>query len=194
MEQTNSEVVECPQCGAKNRIPLDKTALKAKCGKCGSLLDRTRGQEESPYLFRCTECRAKNKIPAAKVDKGPVCGKCKRPLKTEELFAPQPMIFTEANFQEKVLRSPLPVLLFAWAPWCTTCRTFMPVVDGFAREVKGRIRVGKMNVDQNPNLSSTYAIMSVPQIFVFDAGELRENFPGALQKHEIGMKMAPYLH
>lgn len=192
MEQPNSEIIRCPQCGAKNRVPLYRPALQAKCGKCGSPLEQRTEKEEKPYLLRCTECGAKNKVPAGKIDRAPVCGKCKRPLRTEELFAPQPLMITESGFQKQVLQSPLPVLLFAWAPWCTTCRTFMPVIDEFAREVKGRIRVAKLNVDQTPNLASTYAIMSVPQIFVFDGGELIESFPGALQKHEIRMKMARY--
>ncbi len=193
MEQPNFEVVPCPQCGAKNRVPLDKSPLKAKCGKCGSPLEQRGEKDQEPYFLRCTECGARNKVPAARLDQGPVCGKCKKPLRTEELFGPQPLMITEAGFQKSVLQSPLPVLVFAWAPWCTTCRTFMPVIDEFAREVKGRIRVAKMNVDQTPNLASTYAIMSVPQIFVFDGGKMKENFPGAIQKHELRTKMLRYL-
>lgn len=193
MEQPNSEIVKCPQCGAKNRVPLYGTGLKPKCGKCGSSLEQRVEKEDKPYLLRCTECGAKNKIPPGKIDSGPVCGKCRKPLRTEELFAPQPLMITESSFPKTVLQSPLPVLLFAWAPWCTTCRTFMPVIDEFAREVKGRIRVAKMNVDQTPDLASKYAILSVPQIFVFEGGELVESFPGALQRHEIRMKMLRYM-
>lgn len=193
MEQPNLEIVQCPHCGAKNRVPLQRLGGKAKCGKCGSPLEQNSRRETAPpYLMRCSECGARNKVPSDRIDQGPVCGKCRKPLKTEELFAPQPIV-TEQNFNDKVLRSPIPVLLFAWAPWCTTCRTFMPIVDDFAREVKGRIRVAKMNVDQTPNLSSKYAIMSVPQVFVFDGGELKENFPGAMQKHEFRIKMTRYL-
>jgi thioredoxin-like negative regulator of GroEL len=83
--------------------------------------------------------------------------------------------------------------MFAWAPWCPTCRTFIPVIDEFARDSQGKIRVGKVNVDQNPGLSSRFNIMSVPQILVFDRGELAETLPGSLQKHELMMKMTPYL-
>jgi thioredoxin 2 len=193
MEQPDFELVTCPQCGARNRVPLNRPDLTPKCGKCGSPIDLNPKKEEKPYLLRCTECGAKNKIPAEKIDKRPVCGKCRKPLRTEELFAPQPLMITESGFQKYVLQSPLPVLVFAWAPWCTTCRTFMPVIDEFARAAKGRIRVGKLNVDQAPGLASQYAIMSVPQIFVFDGGELLESFPGALQSHELRMKMARFL-
>jgi thioredoxin 2 len=91
----------------------------AKCGKCHEELktnERTARPEDS-YKMRCTQCGAKNKIPAGKLNAGAKCGKCKSALNTEELFAPQPIMVTEANFDDKVLKSPLPVLLFAWAPW-----------------------------------------------------------------------------
>ena len=195
MQQPSYEMIQCSQCGATNRIPSEKVALRAKCGKCGAVLQKPAGtnQRVSSYLLRCMECRAKNRIPSSKIREEAICGKCKKPLKTEELFDPQPLVIAEGNFDEKVLNSPLPVLLFAWAPWCSTCRAFMPVIDDFAKDSESRIRVGKLNVDQNPNLSSRYSILSVPQIFVFDNGDLRENFPGAIQKHEIMLRMAHYL-
>ena len=195
MEQPGYEMIQCLQCGTRNRIPPEKLGVRAKCGKCGAVLQSKAdtNQRASSYTLRCSECHAKNRIPSSKLHEAAICGKCKKSLKTEELFDPQPLLITEANFEEKVLRSPLPVLLFTWAPWCSTCRAFMPVIDDFAKDSESRIRVGKMNVDQNPNLSSKYNILSVPQMFVFDDGELRENFPGALQKHEIMLKMANYL-
>jgi len=195
MQESDSPVRRCRQCGAKNRIPRDRVDLKeGKCGKCGAPLGLDApGAGAGQYTLRCTKCWARNRVPAAKVDSGPVCGKCRKPLPTEELFAPQPLLVTEANFEKTVLRSPLSVLLFAWAPWCSTCRAFMPQIDQYAGEEKARIRVGKLNVDQNPNLTSRYAIFSVPQMFVFDRGDLKESFPGSLQKHEIRTKMAPYL-
>lgn len=106
MEQPNLEIVQCSHCGAKNRVPLQRLGVKAKCGKCGSPLEEKSQRETAPpYLMRCSECGAKNKVPADRIDQGPVCGKCKKPLKTEELFTPQPIV-TEQNFNDKVLRSP----------------------------------------------------------------------------------------
>lgn len=190
------QVVQCARCGAKNRVAQEKAGLTAKCGKCGSPLGRggKEGQDRSrdSMVFRCNQCGAKNRIPRDKVHSRPRCGKCGNPLKTEELFEPQPIPITDGNFQEKILGSPLPALVFAWAPWCPTCRAFLPVIDEYGREAKGKVRVGKLNVDENPGLSSSYNIMSVPQILVFERGRLRETLPGAMQKHEIQQKMASY--
>jgi len=68
-----------------------------------------------------------------------------------------------------------------------------PIIDQFAVESKGKVRVGKINVDSCPNLASKYNIMSVPFIFIFDNGQMKESMPGGLQKHDMMMKMAPYV-
>jgi len=68
-----------------------------------------------------------------------------------------------------------------------------PIIDQFAVESKGKVRVGKINVDSSPNLASKYNIMSVPFIFIFDNGQMKESMPGGLQKHDMMMKMAPYI-
>ena len=68
-----------------------------------------------------------------------------------------------------------------------------PIIDQFAVESKGKVRVGKINVDSSPMLASKYNIMSVPFIFIFDNGQMKESGPGGLQKHDMMMKMAPYI-
>jgi thioredoxin 1 len=68
-----------------------------------------------------------------------------------------------------------------------------PIIDQFAVESKGKVRVGKVNVDSSPMLASKYNIMSVPFIFIFDNGRMKESMPGGLQKHDMMMKMAPYI-
>ena len=190
-----NDMVRCTACGAANRIPAEKTGMAAKCGKCHTLLpaDQRKEAPGEAVKMRCSECGAKNKIPAGKVDAGGKCGKCSALLKTEELFEPQPVMVTDSNFDVKVLKSPLPVLLFAWAPWCPTCGSVTPIIDEFASSAKGKVRVGKMNVDANPTLASKYNIMSVPFLFIFDNGQMKESMPGGLQKHELMMKMSPYI-
>jgi len=119
MAQAETYIIKCPGCGAANRIPVNKMGMTAKCGKCRQEMktDESSARPEEIHKMRCTECGAKNKIPAGKLNAGAKCGKCKSALKTEELLAPQPVMLTEANFDDKVLKSPLPVLVFAWAPW-----------------------------------------------------------------------------
>ena len=69
-----------------------------------------------------------------------------------------------------------------------------PIIDQFGVESKGKIRVGKVNIEASQQLAAKFNILSVPFLFIFDNGQLRESLPGALQKHDIMMKMAPYIY
>jgi thioredoxin 2 len=196
MNQTATEIVPCPACHAGNRIPAERLgSTSAKCGKCKAALFPRNASTPSgeAYKVRCIQCGARNRVPAARLDAAPKCGKCGVRLQTEALFAPQPVMVTDSNFESQVLKSPLPVLLFAWAPWCPSCGAAAPIIDQFASESKGRVRVGKVNVDANPQLANRFSMMSVPFLYIFDNGELKESTPGALQKHELMLKMAHYL-
>ncbi len=147
----------------------------------------------APYLMRCAACGAKNRIPRERAGGTAKCGKCKERLDTRELLAATPVTVSDRDFEEKVLRSPLPVLLDCWAPWCGPCQTVAPVMTQLAAEWKGRARVGKLNVDQNPMVSSRFQVMSVPTLLIFDGGRLRETIPGAAPKAAILQRMAPYI-
>ena len=167
----------------------------AKCGKCGAPFEThpKKGDRFESYLLRCSECGKKNRIPSTRIDDGAKCGDCGSDIRTDVLFMREPILITDNNFDDEVSHSPLPFLLVAWAPWCPTCRTFLPVMDDFAKDAKGKVRVGKVNVDDNPMLSSKFNILSVPQLFIFDRGQMKESIPGALQKHEIMMQMSHYI-
>ena len=195
MDQANFHIVHCSECGAANRIPADKIGTAAKCGKCHKLLstEQKKTAAGEAVKLRCMECGTKNKIPGDKINAGAKCGKCGAALKTEALSEPQPLMITDSNFEAKVLKSPLPVLLFAWAPWCPTCGAVTPIIDEFAAQSKGKVRVGKVNIDGNPMLANKYNIMSVPFLFIFDNGQVKESMPGGLQKHELMMKFAKYI-
>ena len=195
MNQAVAQIIRCRECGTKNKIPNDKSILTAKCGKCHKNLDPTAGDNDATqhYTLRCLECRAKNRIPVAKLNAGPKCGKCATAMATDELFRPQPMMISEANFDEMVLKSPLPVLVFCWASWCPSCGSVTPIIEEFARDSKGKIRVGKLNIDANQMLASKYNILSVPFLLVFDNGRMVESLPGGMGKHELMMKMAQYI-
>lgn len=195
MNLKNVQILKCPACGAANRIPADNMNKSPRCGKCHTELPppKTDAGPSNLYTLRCTACGAKNRIPAIKIEDTPKCGKCKALLRTEELFVPQPVMVNDRNFDDRVLKSPLPVLLFAWASWCPTCVSVSPIIDELASEMKTKVRVGKLNVDQNPMMASKYKILSVPFIFIFDNGQLKESMPGGQKKHDLMMQMARYL-
>jgi thioredoxin 2 len=195
MNGSASIIVTCPNCGTRNKIPRERAGSNARCGKCRAVLDTAATPDDAAgnYTVRCLHCRTRNRVPERKLGSGARCGKCKEALPIRELFISQPLMVTDANFEKMVLAAPLPVLLFCWAPWCPTCGVVAPVIDEFARETKGKIRVGKLNVDGNPQIASRFNILSVPYLFVFDNGEVKESLPGGLQKHQLMMKMARYL-
>ncbi|MGD9330064.1 MAG: thioredoxin domain-containing protein [Desulfobacterales bacterium] len=147
----------------------------------------------NPYLIRCPSCKTRNRIPADKLGGAARCGKCQATIRTGDVLIEQPLLVTDANFQDKILASPIPVLIFAWAPWCPSCTQIAPQFDAFASESRGRVRAGKLNVDANPVLAQRFNILSVPFMFVFDNGQLRQSLPGGLRKHDMMMLMAAYI-
>ena len=90
-----------------------------------------------------------------------------------------PVKVTDATFQQEVVDYELPVLVDFWAEWCGPCRMVAPVLDKLAQEYAGKIRIAKVNTDENPGLSQTFRIMSIPTIMVFKEGHLVFNQPGA---------------
>jgi thioredoxin 2 len=183
----------CPNCGAKNRIPEHKANAAAKCGRCHQPLSIGNSDSEGSFTLRCGQCKAKNRVPAAKLHDGAKCGRCGNALEHQTILSGHPVVVTDANFDQVVMQSPLPVLLYGWAPWCSVCSGTNSQVDQLASETKGKIRIGKLNIDANPNLASKYHILSVPTFFIFDGGQLKEHLPGAVPKHDLMLKMAAFI-
>ncbi len=79
--------------------------------------------------------------------------------------------FTDQNFEKEVLKSEKPVLVDFWAPWCGPCQMVSPLIEELAKEVEGKVKVGKLNVDENPQVAAKYGIMSIPTVIFFKEGK-----------------------
>ena len=90
--------------------------------------------------------------------------------------------FTDNNFDEEVLKSPTPVVVDFWAEWCAPCRIVSPTIDQLGEDYKGKVKVGKVNVDEQPNTPQTYGIMSIPTILIFKNGQPVKTMIGAQGK------------
>jgi thioredoxin 1 len=94
-------------------------------------------------------------------------------------------VLTQDNFNEKVLESARPVLVDFWADWCAPCHRVAPVVERVAESFEERLTVGKVDVDQNPELAGTYGIRSIPALLVFRDGEVVEQLAGAVPFEQL---------
>lgn len=99
------------------------------------------------------------------------------------------VILTEDNFQKEVLESDIPVLVDFWAEWCAPCLMIAPTIEEIAREYSGRLKVGKLNMDENPAVAAKYNIQSIPTLIIFKEGKIIERVIGALPKKALKSKI-----
>ncbi len=105
----------------------------------------------------------------------------------------KPVEFTDANFDSEVLQSDKPVLVDFWAPWCGPCRIVAPIIEEIAEEYEGKFKVGKLNTDNNMQVSIKYGIRSIPTLGIFKDGQLVDTIIGAMPKKSISEKMEPHI-
>lgn len=95
------------------------------------------------------------------------------------------MTFTDQNFDQEVMKSEKPVLVDFWAPWCGPCQVMVPIVEELAKEMGGKVKIGKLNVDENPQVAEKFSIMSIPTIMIFKGGKVARQMVGVQAKEAI---------
>ena len=141
-----------------------------------------------PLPIQCPVCNATNRVSPNKLAQGlaPVCGRCKTLLPVPG----RPYTVTDQSFATAVERSPLPVLVDAWAPWCGPCRMIAPTVDQLAAELEGRVRIAKLNVDENPHTAERFGLRSIPTLLIFAEGHEVDRIVGVQPKEEIARRLS----
>lgn len=103
------------------------------------------------------------------------------------------MHINNENFDAEVLESDLPVIVDFWAPWCNPCKALAPILDKVAREYGGKVKVAKVNTDEQPQLAERYSILNIPSLKIFHRGELVDEFTGLTTRQNIEKMIDPLI-
>jgi len=150
------------------------------------------GKDTDTVIVACPSCGAKNRVPRSRLHERATCGRCKAPLRVGA-GPSKPVDITDQTFGREVLNHPGPVLMDCWAPWCGPCRTVAPVLEELAKDYAGRLKIAKLNVDENPATAARFGIQSIPTLIVFKNGQPVHRLQGALPRRDLESQIQPFL-
>jgi thioredoxin 2 len=133
-----------------------------------------------PLHIVCPHCDAINRIPAARAHEAPQCGHCHKAL-----FTAHPIELTASNFQRHIGRDDIPVVVDFWAPWCGPCKTMAPHFAAAAKLLEPRVRLAKVNTENEQSLATQFSIRSIPTLALFKGGREVARQPGAIGTEDI---------
>ena len=131
----------------------------------------------------CPGCEAKNRVATNRLSDGPKCGQCGAAL--PPINFDKPVMVTDASFNQEVFAAPVPVLVDCWAPWCGPCRMVGPILDELAQTYSSRLKIVKLNVDENQVTAARYKINSIPTLLLVKEGRVIDTLVGAPAKNEL---------
>jgi len=132
-------------------------------------------------IVKCKECGTRNRVFMERVDSIPRCGKCKLDL----IIPNQAISIGESDFEREVLEEIIPTVVDFWAPWCGQCKTVASVLEAIAKEYRGRVKVIKVNSDDNQSLSQMFEVHGIPTLLLFRDGKEMDRLIGAASKSQI---------
>ena len=135
---------------------------------------------DDTIVYACSACGGMNRILRGRLRDDPTCGRCK-----QKIFPRRPVTVTDASWKKEVEDSPIPVLVDFWAPWCGPCRAVGPVLEAIAGERAGKVKIAKLNVDENPHTSARFAVQAIPTMIIFRGPLEVDQIRGAVPKAAI---------
>ncbi len=144
-------------------------------------------------LMSCPECHTINKIPQEKIGEQAKCGKCGISFTATTDLLASPISVTDATFSQEVLQSSIPVLVDFWAPWCAPCRMVAPVLEELAKDYAGRIKIAKLNTDENQQTAMQHRIQGIPTLLFVKNGQVVDQVVGAVPKPTLDSKIQQIL-
>jgi len=159
-----------------------------RCDECGHAFEMIRSVSQSDQELHCPICKSPNakrlmsvfsSCPTSDSSSAGSAPSC-RPGPEEVLFHA-----TDGNFDPEILKSDIPTMVDFWAPWCGPCHVIAPVVEELAKEYAGKVKMARMNVDENPATPSRYGIRGIPTLILFKNGQVFDQIVGAVPKSKV---------